>query len=48
MKKVFRDIGGNFKKIYGKELLVPMDNDCKVGVNWLWMHSLKVKEGDLR
>jgi DNA polymerase I-like protein with 3'-5' exonuclease and polymerase domains len=44
MRKVFRDIPLNFERIYGRKLLVPMDCDAKVGANWLWMHTIKVKE----
>lgn len=47
MKKVFRDIGPNFERLYGKKLLVPMDCDSKVGINWLWMHKINIKEEDL-
>jgi DNA polymerase I-like protein with 3'-5' exonuclease and polymerase domains len=41
-KSCFQDCGGNYKKLYGKELLVPMDTDCKVGNNYLWMHKINV------
>jgi len=47
MKKTFRDIPANFEKIYGKKLLVPMDSDAKVGVNWLWQHKIQIQEKDL-
>lgn len=47
MKKVFRDIGPNFERLYGKKLLVPMDCDSKVGINWLWMHKINIREEDL-
>lgn len=46
MKKVFQDISSNYERIYKKKLLVPMDCDCKAGVNWLWMHKLKLREED--
>ena len=39
----FRDIPTNFKKIYGSELLVPMDADFKVGINNLWQHKITLK-----
>jgi hypothetical protein len=38
----FQDIPLNFKKIYGKDLLVPMDADFKVGINSLWSHEIKL------
>lgn len=38
----FQDIPNNFKKIYGKELLVPMDADFKVGINDLWQHRVEL------
>jgi DNA polymerase-1 len=38
----FRSIPANFKKIYGDDFLVPMDSDCKVGINYLWGHKLKL------
>jgi DNA polymerase I-like protein with 3'-5' exonuclease and polymerase domains len=41
-KSCFQDCGANYKKLYGKELLVPMDTDCKVGINYLWTHKLKI------
>lgn len=47
MKKAFRDIAPNFERLYGKKLLVPMDCDAKVGINWLWMHKINIKEEDL-
>jgi DNA polymerase I-like protein with 3'-5' exonuclease and polymerase domains len=42
VKSSFQDCGANFKKIYGKELLVPMDCDAKMGINYLWTHELKL------
>lgn len=47
VKKAFRDLPINFERIYGKKLLVKMDCDSKVGINWLWMHELNIKEKDL-
>jgi len=47
MKKVFRDLGTNYQRIYGKPLLTKMDCDVKVGINWLHMHELKIREEDL-
>jgi DNA polymerase I-like protein with 3'-5' exonuclease and polymerase domains len=40
VKSSFNDIPANYKKIYGKELLVPMDCDFKVGINDLWQHKV--------
>ncbi|OHE77315.1 MAG: hypothetical protein A3F67_05820 [Verrucomicrobia bacterium RIFCSPHIGHO2_12_FULL_41_10] len=48
MKKVFRDVPLNFKRIYGKELLVPMDCDVKVGCNWYWLHNINIKEEEIQ
>jgi DNA polymerase I-like protein with 3'-5' exonuclease and polymerase domains len=42
VKGSFQDIPANFKKIYGSELLVPMDCDFKVGINNLWQHKIKL------
>ena len=42
VRSSFVDIPLNYKKIYGKELLVPMDADCSVGINGLWQHKLKI------
>jgi hypothetical protein len=42
IRSSFRDIPANFKHIYGKELLVPMDSDFSLGVNDLWMHNIKL------
>lgn len=42
VKSSFQDIPLNYKKIYGKELLVPMDADFKVGINCLWQHEIKL------
>jgi len=40
VRESFRDIPRNYKKIYGKDLLVPMDADFKVGINDLWLHKI--------
>lgn len=40
VRESFRDIPKNYKKIYGKDLLVPMDADFKVGINDLWQHKI--------
>lgn len=42
VRSSFQDIPANFKKIYGKDLLVPMDADCNVGINNLWLHSINL------
>ena len=42
VKSSFQDIPRNFKKIYGGELLVPMDCDAHVGINDKWMHRIKL------
>lgn len=42
VKSSFQDIPLNYKKIYGKELLVPMDADFSVGNNDLWQHKIKL------
>lgn len=42
MKSVFRDLPDNYRRIYGKEMNVPMDCDAQIGINWLWTHKLKV------
>jgi DNA polymerase I-like protein with 3'-5' exonuclease and polymerase domains len=42
VRSSFRDIPANFKKIYGGELLIPMDADFKVGINNLWQHKIKL------
>lgn len=42
VKGSFNDIPLNYRKIYGKELLVPMDCDFKVGINDLWQHKIKL------
>lgn len=42
VKKVFNDLPVIFNKLYGKQLMVPMDCDAAVGINWLWMHKIKV------
>lgn len=42
VKSSFQDCGANFKKIFGKELLVPMDCDMHIGNNYLWMHNIKL------
>jgi DNA polymerase I-like protein with 3'-5' exonuclease and polymerase domains len=42
VRSSFQDIPSNYKKIYGKELLVPMDSDMAVGINSKWMHEIKL------
>ena len=42
IKSSFEDVPANYKKIYGKELLVPMSADFHVGINGLWMHKIKI------
>lgn len=42
VRSSFQDCGANYKRIYGKELLVPMDSDAHVGINYLWQHTLKI------
>jgi DNA polymerase I-like protein with 3'-5' exonuclease and polymerase domains len=42
VKGSFQDCGANFKRIFGKELLVPMDCDMHIGNNYLWMHNIKL------
>lgn len=42
MKGVFADIPANYKKIYKKDLLVPMECGMKVGNNWSWMHKINI------
>ena len=42
VKGSFEDIPANYKKIYGKELLVPMSADFNVGINGLWMHKINI------
>ena len=41
LKRVCEDVPKNFLKIYGKELRVPMDCDCHIGINWKWAHEIK-------
>lgn len=41
MKEAFKNTGKNYEALFGVPLLVPMDCDIKVGINWLWMHKLK-------
>jgi DNA polymerase I-like protein with 3'-5' exonuclease and polymerase domains len=43
VKGSFQAIPENYKKIYGGELLVPMDADFKVGINNLWQHEIKLR-----
>jgi DNA polymerase I-like protein with 3'-5' exonuclease and polymerase domains len=38
----FQDCGKNYQKIYKKELLIPMDTDAKVGINYKHLHELKI------
>lgn len=42
VKSSFQDIPANFKRIYGRDFLVPMDCDMHVGVNYSWMHKIKL------
>lgn len=42
VRSSFIDIPSNFKHIYGKELLVPMDSDFSLGINGQWMHKIKL------
>lgn len=42
VKGSFQDCGANFKKIFGRELLVPMDCDMNIGRNYLWQHKIKL------
>lgn len=42
IKSSFQDCGKNYERIFGKQLLVPMDCDAKVGINYKWTHELKV------
>lgn len=42
VRSSFQDIPANYKKIFGKELLVPMDCDMKVGINSGWLHEIKL------
>lgn len=42
VRSSLQDIPANYKKIYGHELLVPMDGEAEVGVNFLWTHHIKV------
>lgn len=42
VKGSFVDIPENYKKIYGKELLVPMDSDFSVGINSGWAHKINL------
>jgi DNA polymerase I-like protein with 3'-5' exonuclease and polymerase domains len=42
VKSAFQDCGKNYQKIYGHELLVPMDCDAKLGINYLWTHEVKL------
>jgi DNA polymerase-1 len=42
VRSAFVDIPKNFKHIYGKELLVPMDSDFTLGINDLWQHKIKL------
>lgn len=43
VKSSFQDIPLNYHRIYGKELLVPMDCDFNIGINGLWTHNIKIK-----
>ena len=36
--KVFGGIQHNFQQVFGHKLLVPMGVECKVGINWKWLH----------
>ncbi len=40
-KRAFKDAAKNYEALFGVPLLVPMDCDIKVGINWLQMHKLK-------
>lgn len=42
VKSSFQDCGKNFQRIFGQELLVPMDCDMNIGRNYLWMHNIKL------
>lgn len=42
VRSSFQDIPKNYQRIFGKQLLVPMDADFKVGVNDLWSHKIKL------
>jgi DNA polymerase-1 len=42
VKTAFQDCGANYQRIFGKQLLVPMDCDMNVGNNYLWMHNIKL------
>lgn len=42
VKSSFQDCPANFKKIYGSDLLVPMDCDFHIGINSLWQHKIKL------
>lgn len=46
VKSSFQDIPANYRKIYGKELLVPMSCDCKIGINDLWQHKIDLDKYD--
>lgn len=43
MKEAFQESGNNYEKLFGEKLLVPMDGEIKVGINWGWMHDLVIK-----
>lgn len=42
VKGAFQDCGNNYEKIYGPPLLVPMDCDAKLGINYGWTHEIKL------
>lgn len=42
VRSSFQDCGKNYKKLYGKDLLVPMDSDFKIGINDGWQHEIKI------
>lgn len=42
MRKVFDDVPENFQRLFGSEFNLPFRVEIQVGINWKWMHALKI------
>jgi DNA polymerase I-like protein with 3'-5' exonuclease and polymerase domains len=42
INKAFNNTANNYEQLFRQPLLVPMACDLKVGINWLWMHNVKI------
>jgi len=40
IKDCFKNVGQEWKKVYGSELLVPHDCEVQVGINWKYLHKV--------